>query len=384
MQQLGYGSRLVFNKPLQPIRNTGAAESFDYKRYAAFQGIYHQIYLRRDDLIILPGKNENYFKKWILRTRSAITGILQRYIPGRTEAGLAEALLIGYKDDLDKSLLQSYANTGVVHIIAISGLHVGLIYWLLTIIIAPMSLFKLRWMKALVIITGLWLFALLAGGSPSVLRSALMFSCMVMGEQFFSKVSVYNTLAVSAFMLLCIDPFWFWDVGFQLSYIAVLSIVIFMKPVYGWLFFQNKLLDLLWKLNAVTLAAQVLTVPLSIYYFHQFPNYFLITNLVAVPLSTLIVLGEILLCALAIVPAAAAPAGIALQECIRLMNRFIAHMEGMPLALWKGLQLSTLQLALLYVVVAGMACWLMRKDKKALLAGLCGLLGLVISRAFLW
>ena len=384
VKRLGYGNRLAFNKPLQPIRNAGAPGSFDYRRYAAFQGIYHQIYVRRDELIILPGKNENRCKKWLLNTREKVTEILKRYIPGQPEAGLAEALLIGYKDDLDKSLLQSYANTGVVHIIAISGLHVGLIYWLLTIIIAPLALLKLRWMKTVAIITGLWLFALLAGGSPSVLRSALMFSCMVIGEQFFSKVSVYNTLAVSAFILLCIDPFWCWDVGFQLSYIAVLSIVIFMKPVYGWLFFQNKLLDLLWKLNAVTLAAQVLTVPLSIYYFHQFPNYFLITNLVAVPLSTLIVLGEIILCALAPVPPAAAVAGIVLQECIRLMNRFIAHMEGMPLALWKGLQISTLQLILLYVVVASIACWLIRKDKKALLAGLCGLLGLVISRAFLW
>ncbi len=385
IRSLGYGDQLVFATPLQSIRNTG---DFDYRRYAAMQGIYRQAYLRAGDFIVLPGKNTNGFKRWLLHTRETITGILRRHIPGRQEAGLAEALLIGYKDDLDKTLLQSYTNTGVVHIIAISGLHVGLIYWLLSLLIQPLTMGglnvqKLRWCKTAIILTGLWLFALLAGGGPSVLRSALMFSCMVVGEQFFTKTSIYNTLAASAFILLCIDPFWCWDVGFQLSYIAVLSIVVFMKPIYGWLAFQNKLLDGMWKLNAVTLAAQVLTVPLTIYHFHRFPNYFLITNLVAVPLSTLIVLEEIILCVLALVPLTAPAAGFAgrvLQGSIRAMNLFIDHMERMPLASWNGLQINVLQLVFLYAAITGLACWLMIKSHTGLLAALCSVLGFGIIR----
>ncbi|HSC39685.1 MAG TPA: ComEC/Rec2 family competence protein, partial [Chitinophagaceae bacterium] len=381
--RLGYGHRLLFSKPLQPIRNAGGGpDAFDYRRYMVLQGIYQQVYLRAGEFIVLPGKKQQPFKQWLFTTREKITGILSRYIPGRQEAGLAEALLIGYKDDLDKTLLQSYTNTGVVHIIAISGLHVGLIYWLLGLLTAPLQAKRGRWIQPVVIITGLWLFALLAGGGPSVLRSALMFSCMVIGERFFAGASIYNTLAVSAFILLCIDPYWCWDVGFQLSYTAVLSIVIFMKPIYHLLYFRNKGLDFIWKLNAVTLAAQVLTVPVSIYHFHRFPVYFMITNLVAVPLSTLIVLGEIILCALAIVPTLAAPAGIALQACIRLMNRFIGHMESMPLALWDGLRINGLQLALLYVVIAGTACWLLYKSRQGLLAALLGLLGMAVVRSW--
>jgi len=388
-RRLGYGDQLVFNQPLQPIRNAGVPGGFDYRRYAAMQGIYQQVYLKPGECVVLPGKNIHRFKRWLLNTREKVTGILRRYIPGQEEAGLAEALLIGYKDDLDKTLLQSYTNTGVVHIIAISGLHVGLIYWLLSLLIKPLTIGgmlnakKLRWLKVIIILTGLWLFALLAGGGPSVLRSALMFSCMVVGEQFFTKTSVFNTLAASAFILLCIDPFWCWDVGFQLSYMAVLSIVVFMKPIYNLLFFQNKLLDGIWKLNALTLAAQVLTVPLSIYYFHRFPNYFLITNCIAVPLSTLIVLEEIILCALALLPFAhrlAAPAGMVLQACIRGMNRFINHMERMPLASWNGLQINTLQLLLLYAAITGIACWLMIKSNTGLLAALCSLLGFGVIR----
>src|SRR6202008_3383987 len=101
--------------------------------------------------------------------------------------------------------------------------------------------------------------------------------CIVIGENLSKKTSIYNTLAGSAFLLLCYNPYWLWDVGFQLSYAAVLSIVIFMRPVYNWFYVKNKILDFIWKLNAVTIAAQILTVPISIYHFHQFPKYFLLT-----------------------------------------------------------------------------------------------------------
>jgi competence protein ComEC len=212
-------------------------------------------------------------------------------------------LLIGYKDDLDKTLVQSYSNTGVVHVIAISGLHLGLIYWLLLKLFWPLQKRRdLKWLRPILIIAGLWLFSLLAGMQPSVIRSAVMFTCIVLGETWTRKSSIYNTLAFSAFLLLFINPYWLWDVGFQLSYIAVLSIVIFMQPIYNWFYIKNKALDFIWKLNAVTLAAQILTVPVSIYHFHQFPLSFMFTNFVAVPLSSLILLGEIVLCVVSFIP----------------------------------------------------------------------------------
>ena len=195
-------------------------------------------------------------------------------IKGDKELGLAEALLIGYKDDLDKTLVQSYTNTGVVHIIAISGLHLGLIYWLLVQLLKPLQRRKyMKWLRPVIIILGLWLFSLLAGAQPSILRSAVMFTCIVIGETIAKKTSIYNSLALSAFGLLCWNPYWLWDVGFQLSYSAVLSIIIFMRPVYNLLYVKNKILDFFWKINAVTIAAQILTLPLSIYHFHQFPVY---------------------------------------------------------------------------------------------------------------
>src|SRR6185503_11532679 len=185
--------------------------------------------------------------------------------------------------------------------------------------------------------------SLLAGGQPSVLRSALMFSCIVVAESLSRKTSIYNTLAFSAFVLLCINPFWLWDVGFQLSYVAVLSIVIFMKPIYNLFFIKNKILDLIWKLNAVSLAAQLLTTPFSIYHFHQFPNFFLLTNFVAVPLSSIIVLGEIFLCAISFIPFVAMLTGKIMSWLIWVMNSYIERIEALPYSLSDRLQINIAQ-----------------------------------------
>jgi competence protein ComEC len=383
LPQLRYGSQIIFKKPVQEIKNSGNPGGFDYKRYAFFHGITHQVYLKQGEFELSGSTKQKPLTSFIYTVRERILAILRTHIPGDKEAGLAEALLIGYKDDLDKSLVQSYSNTGVVHIIAISGLHLGLIYWLLVKLFQPIRKRKgLKWLPPLLIIAGLWAFSLLAGAQPSVLRSALMFTCIVAGESIARKTNIYNSLALSAFILLCYNPYWLWDVGFQLSYAAVLSIVLFMRPIYNLLYFENKLVDMIWKLNAVTLAAQVLTLPLSIYYFHQFPNYFLFTNLVAVPLSSLILLGEIFLCLIAFIPAMAALAGKLLAFLIGVMNRYIEKIESLPFSLWDGLQLSVSQTILLFIFIAGSSYWLMEQSKTGLKTGLIALLAFATLRSY--
>jgi len=374
-QQLSYGSQVIFKKSLQEIKNSGNPGGFDYKRYSLFQGITHQVFLKPGEFEIIPGKKENWLKKLIFTSREKVLTILRQNISGEKELGLAEALLIGYKDDLDQSLVQSYTNTGVVHIIAISGLHLGLIYWLLVQLLKPLRRNrKTKWLSPVLIIAGLWSFSLLAGAQPSVLRSALMFSCIVLGESFTRKTTIYNTMAVSAFILLCYNPYWLWDVGFQLSYAAVLSIIIFMRPIYNWFYIKNKILDFVWKLNAVTLAAQILTIPLGIYHFHQFPTSFILTNFLAVPLSSIILFGEILLCIISFLPAVAALAGKILISLIWLMNTYVERIELIPFSLWDGLQLSFTQAILLLFFTAGISHWLMERSKTGLKTGIISLL----------
>lgn len=362
-----FGDLLLIHGSIQEIRNSGNPGGFDYRRYTLFQGITHQAYLRRGEYRTLPGNEASFIGRLLNTIQEWVLSIIRRYIPGKKECGLAEALLIGYKDDLDKTLVQSYTNTGVVHIIAISGLHLGLIYCLLRWLLRPLRRqARFNWISAVLVIAGLWLFSLLAGGQPSVLRSAVMFSCIVCGESLSRKTSIYNSLALSAFFLLCYNPYWLWDAGFQLSYSALLSILIFMKPIYHLFYFKNKLVDLIWQLNAVTIAAQVLTGPLCIYLFHQFPNYFLLTNLMAVPLSSVILLGEIVLCTIAFFPMLAILLGRSLAWLILLMNNWVEHIAAIPFAVWTGLQLDLLQCVLIYAGIIAVYLGLLHKSVPAL------------------
>ncbi|MDQ6608686.1 MAG: competence protein ComEC family protein [Bacteroidota bacterium] len=364
--QLHYGNQILFNKNLQAIKNSGNPGGFDYKRYSLFQGITHQAYLTEKDYTLLSTESKSWLRQFIFNTRSWVVGILKKYLPGERESGLAEALLIGYKDDLDKNLVQSYSNTGVVHIIAISGLHLGLIYWLLLLITKPLSRHKkLVWLRLLLTILSLWAFTLLAGAHPSVLRSAVMFTIIAIGQLVARRSSIYNTMALSAFVLLCINPFWLWDVGFQLSYTAVLSIIIFFRPVYNWFYFPNKLINFFWGLTAVTISAQILTLPISIYHFHQMPLLFLLSNFIAVPLSSAIVIGEILLCAFFFFPFVATIIGAVLSHLIFWMNSYIEGLDGVPFSVWNGLNISVLQMVLLLVFVSGFCYWLMERERKS-------------------
>lgn len=379
---LGYGSQLWTFKKVEAIKNSGNPGGFDFERYSLFQGITHQAYLTATDFVVLQERKTAWLNYFIFYLRDAIVTILKTHIRGAQESGLAEALLIGYKDDLDKTLVQSYSNTGVVHIIAISGLHVGLIYGLLLLLTKPLRGKQWRWLRCVIVLAALWAFGFLAGAQPSVMRSVVMFSFIASGVVLERNTSVYNNLALSALLLLCYNPFWLWDVGFQLSYSAVLSIIIFFKPIYNWVFLQNKALDAVWKLVAVTLAAQVLTTPLSLYYFHQFPVLFLFTNIVAVPLSSLVLLGEIAVCVFFFIPPVAHAIGWLTTLSIQFMNAYVQRMEEVSFSVWQGLSVSAVQAVLLVAVVAGISFWLLEKRRVGLWAALLFLLLFITLRTF--
>ncbi len=366
-----YGSQLVINKPLQTIVNRNDKDAFDYQRYCAFQGIYHQALLQQGDYRIVPPANRSRFATALITAQQFVVTTLQKKITGDKEAGIAAALLIGYKNGLDKDLLQAYSNTGVVHVIAISGMHLGMIYGLLVALLRPLRNRKAgSWIKPLVILAVLWGFSFLAGAVPSILRSAVMFSFIVVGEAMGKRTNIYNTLAASAFCLLLYNPYYLWDVGFQLSYTAVLSIIIFMKPVYKCLYFKNKLLGVVWQLNAVTLSAQILTFPLLLYYFHQFPNLFLFTNFFVVPLSGFILYGCLLLLGMAKIPVLGTLIGKGISWLIMQMNGLIGRTDSVPFSVTGNMQISLLQCLLLYGCISCFGWWLLQKQVRGLLAGM--------------
>jgi competence protein ComEC len=369
------GARLLFNKPLQEIRNNGNPGSFNFRQYALFNGITHQVYLTPNDYSILRGKDIAVWKDLLLKAREYVLRIIKTNIKGKKEQGLAGAMLIGYRDDLDKDLLQSYTNTGVVHVIAVSGMHLSLLYWVISLLLRPLLKKRsARWLYAILVLCVLWGFSFIAGGAASVVRAAVMFSFITIGKLITRNASIYNILAASAFCQLVYNPYWLWDVGFQLSYIAVLSIIIFYKPVYNLLYIKNPMLNKVWQLAAVSIAAQVLTTPLSVYYFHQFPVYFLLANMVVVPVSSVVLVGTLMLVMVAPVKILAAITGALLAALIWWLNTFIERMETFPFALWEGLQVNVFQAVLMLLIIAGLGFWLIEKNKAGLWFALTGLL----------
>lgn len=369
-RHLFVGDILMIFAQTEGVRSSGNPGSFDYASYCLLQGIRYQCFVASKNSILI--QHGHGWKVQLDKIRRHICSILERHIRGAKECGLAEALLIGYKDNLDPELVQQYSNTGVVHVIAISGLHLGLLYMICKGVIRIIPFIKRKkWLSAIIIICFLWLFSLLTGGSPSVLRSAVMFTALIAGDRMAKKISMYNCLAASAFLLLCYNPYWLFDIGFQLSYSAVLSILIFMKPLYNTIFYENKLMDMLWQLVSVTLAAQILTTPVSLYHFHRFPNYFLFANLAAVPLSSIILVGEIVLCMTNFFSPAAQLLGMILEWLLKFMNDIIEHINELPYAIVSLIEMNIQQVILLYLMITAITVFLFEKMKKAIFLSFC-------------
>ncbi|PUZ28248.1 hypothetical protein DCC81_01825 [Chitinophaga parva] len=361
------GDRLVCTDSLQRIQNSGNPGAFDIAGYMAGQHIFHQVWLTPAHTWVVGRTPMPLWQRILAACRQYCVRTFQRYVPSPREAGLAEALLIGYKDDLDKLLVQDYTQAGVVHIIAISGMHLLLLYeallWLLQ------ALPEKRWsraVKAALMLAVLWGFALLTGGAASVLRATLMYTFITVERLVVQRyTNRYNLLAASAFLLLCYQPRLLLDVGFQLSYLAVLSLMLFQRGIARLYVPNSRAGRFAWNMTTATLAAQVLTVPVSIYYFHQFPNFFLLANLVAIALSELAMYACILLLAVGWVPLLARATGYALYGLLYAMNTWVQWIGHLPYAVSNGLYLGGWEVALLYAGLLAVATWLLLQYRQA-------------------
>jgi len=220
--------------------------------------------------------------------------------------------------------------------------------------------------KVIIILSCLWLFSILTGSSASVLRSALMFSCILIGKTYFTQSSVYNAIAASAFILVCYNPYFLWDVGFQLSYLAVIGIVWLQRPILNLVYVKNRWLNKIWSMMAVTLAAQLAAFPICLFYFHQFPNLFLITNMVAVPLSSIILFAELFLMCFSWLDLVARYAGKIIAALIELMNKFIEFCNSFSWSASENIYATILTTWSLYGIVFFACAWCMYRNGSLL------------------
>ena len=276
------------NPPLNPYQ-------FNYKAYLARKQIFHQIRLTHTNYTIENGRPSIFGFSHSIRNK--IIKSLEQHKPSLVNKTIMKALLLGQRQTLDKSTINHFVNSGTIHLLAISGLHIGIIIYIIQFLFKPLHRIKYGKVFALSgTLFFLWSYVLLVGHTPSVVRAASMFSLFMIAQQLKRKTNSYNTLFVSAFILLLYNPFYLFDIGFQLSYTAVLAILGIYPALNSLWAPKWTVLRKFWQLNCVTLSAQLGLLPLSLYYFHQFPGLFLIANILIVPfLGIILGLGMLLI-----------------------------------------------------------------------------------------
>ncbi len=369
---LNYGDRISLLGNINRIESPKNPNAFDYARYMHFKNVHYQAFVRNGDWQFLEPANRYNLLVIADRLRDRCIDILKQHFPTENELAVASALILGYRGEITEEVRNAYANTGAMHVLAVSGLHVGFVYLGISFLL---GLVRTKWRhwklaKTLLEIAAIWSFALLTGASPSVLRASTMFSFIIFGKYIQGHTNIYNTLAASAFFLLCWNPYFLLDVGFQLSYLAVLGIVYFQPKIYKLLHINNKIGDYAWKLVAVSLAAQISTLPISLYYFHQFPMYFWLSGLVVVPVAVVILCGGFLLFITNAIPGWSWLLGKALWSIIALVNKAIFMIQQMPGSTVKGIWIGFGAVLLLYVLIMMVVMAIESRQFKWLLAGL--------------
>jgi competence protein ComEC len=293
-QPFEYGDELLVKSNYTTVEPPFNPAEFDVRFWLATQNIYHQCFLKKEDFIKISSEKGNAIISYALKVRKRQITIYKKLIKNEEAFAVASTLILGYRSDLSAETLQAYAATGTIHALSVSGMHVGIIYmildWLLSYFLNRNKGLKL--LKVITIIFLIWYYSLITGFCPAVLRSAIMLTVFILAKSFHKHSNGYNIMGFSAFLLLVWNPMLIYDVGFQLSFISVFGLIYLQPKIYSMIYMPHKVLDKLWSIIALSLAAQLVTFPLSIYYFHQFPIYFLLGNLfVMLPITVLMYLG---------------------------------------------------------------------------------------------
>ncbi|MFI8379212.1 ComEC/Rec2 family competence protein [Leeuwenhoekiella sp. NPDC079379] len=329
--KLQVDDRIYINQKLEKLTPARNPYQFDYSAYLNRKHIYAQITTSSKEVVCL--KNQKItLKGYAAKSRSYLQQKLAKYKFHKDSRAVLNALLLGQRQELSSDLQESYSNVGVIHILAVSGLHVGILMLIIQFLLKPLGNYKSsRILRCILIITLIWAFALFTGLSPSVLRAATMFSFIQIGLLLNQRQASLNALIISAFLLILINPVLIYEVGFQLSYAAVFFII-WLYPKFEKLWQpKNKFLKYYWQLIVVSITAQIGVLPLSLFYFHQFPGLFLVANMIILPvLGVLLIFGIIilLLAGLNMLPGSLASAYDFLLTVLNSVIRYLAQFDS--------------------------------------------------------
>ena len=366
-------SIIIFHCKFNKIENIGYPGEFDSKYYWKNKRVYEIGFITNESNIqCVKHTKQSPFSP--ITCRNKLTDILKSVLTGQ-ELALANALILGERSLVTNETTQAFGDTGAMHILAVSGLHIGI---LLQIILRIFKLFQ-GWITknqaTIISLVLVWIYALITGFSPSVIRSVIMFSLLLIGDMKGKEKAELNILAFSAFVILCWKPLFLFDVGFQLSYAAMIGIYLFYPYLKNVVVSRFKILQMIIEGSMVGIAAQITTIPLTLYYFHQFPNYFILTNIALMAFSFIILLLGMFLFSFFWIPTLPFILGTILQKTMTLMLWIVNFFSELPFATAKGFDLNKITLLLLYLGIIFLYFTLIQKKIKmlyiALLCNLC-------------
>ncbi|WP_332913702.1 ComEC/Rec2 family competence protein [Algoriphagus boritolerans] len=361
---------LVANSP-DRISSPTFPNEFDYSGFLERKGIHYRQFIG-EKFEVFDSSEVNSFTYRLANFREKLLGIIEAKVPNRASQQIAAALLLGQKENLDKDIKNAYAETGTMHILAVSGLHVGIIY---AILLFPLKGIRIKSSQKRIYLTTvillIWVYAILTGFSPSVIRAATMFSLFTVGQMRKRCPSSFNILAFSAMVMITLDPTVIYEVGFQLSYAAVAGILLIQPLIVRFWLPPNRVLEYLWQLTAVSIAAQLTTFPLSVYYFHIFPTYFLIANLFIIPLSFVVMSVGISFLALSWIPLLGAGLGGMVSGLIWVQNWITHTIQLFPGGNMERLTITFSGMLLVWGMLIIWANWEFGNRKKLVYLMIC-------------
>jgi competence protein ComEC len=374
------GDRILVKGRPKIVPSPKNPEEFDYKNYLRLEGILLQDFLNTSNFRIIANEPNFNLKYYAKAARSKVELIFNEYLKGEQEREIAKALILGDKTYLDDEVQKAYAGAGAMHVLAVSGLHVGIIFMVISLVFGWMKKLKFgNLIFAIVCIVLLVFYAFITGLSASVLRAVLMCSLIVIGNAMGRKVNIYNSIAIAAFILLLFDPYLLFSVGFQLSFFALTGIVYLQPKIYKLLAFKSNIADFLWQLTTVSIAAQMAVFPISIFYFHQFPVYFLLVNLFIIKAAAFILYGGGLLVFASFLPFLARPLGEGLTILIHFTNKLVFASQQLPHAIISNIYFTGLQVFLMYGFMVTIFYFLHKKKFFVFLTSFVLFIALFIS-----
>lgn len=362
---LRYGDLLFVHTDLSGIEPPHNPDAFDNQLYMRRRGIYYSGFVRDGAWKRIGYKPANRLKFLAQEARNHLTDIYIHAGMSGDELDILKAILLGDDDTLDPELKASYSSAGVSHILCVSGMHVGVIFMIVNFLLKPLELFRTsRIFKTVLVMLLIWLYAHVTGLAPSVTRSATMFSFVAIGQHLRRNTNVFHSLFASMFILLIIRPLLLFEVGFQLSYLAVAGIVLFQPKLSALYHCRTRIGKYFWELLTVSVAAQLGTSPISIYYFAQFPNYFMLSNLGVIALSFAVIITGVALLPISFIPLISKYLTWILTMEIRAMNAIITFVERLPHSVTENIDYHILQVILLYGVIGGFCYLLYHRSRK--------------------